>query len=309
MSAAAAGAVVPRRLQGKVAVITASTQGIGYGIALRLGTEGASVVISSRKQKNVDEALGRLKALGIDAIGLPCHVSIAEQRKRLIQTTVHPPWQSQPHHWLLVKRSLKHSPTFLHSWMVTAMMPCLPVCPSHRDLWDKTEKYGQIDILVSNAASNPSMDPIRNMSEAALDKLWEVNVKDGVLIVQEAAPHLSEGSSIVFISSARAYNLQEGIAMYGVTKTALLALTKGLAAELAPKVRVNCVAPGFVPTHFASFFIEDDSMRKEIESHVLLKRLGTTEDMAAAVAYLVSDDASYITGETIVVAGGMPSRL
>ncbi|KAJ7299011.1 hypothetical protein O6H91_17G067400 [Diphasiastrum complanatum] len=210
MSAAAAGAVVPRRLQGKVAVITASTQGIGYGIALRLGKEGASVVISSRKQKNVDEAVEKLKALGIDAIGIPCHVSIAEQRKRLIQSTV--------------------------------------------------DKYGQIDILVSNAASNPSVDPITVMSEAALDKLWEVNVKAGVLIVQEAAPHLSEGSSIVFISSVGAYNLQGGIAMYGVTKTALLALTKGLAAELAPKVRVNCVAPGFVPTHFARFLSEDESI-------------------------------------------------
>lgn len=249
----------PRRLEGKVAVITASTQGIGFSIAERLGLEGASVVISSRKQKNVDAAVEKLKSKGIEAFGLECHVSSADQRKRLMESAV--------------------------------------------------EKYGRIDILVSNAAANPSVDPIVSISEKALDKLWEVNLKASVQVVQAAAPHLSGNSSIIFISSIAAYNPASSLAMYGVMKTALLGLTKGVAAELAPETRVNAIAPGFVPTHFADFLVQNEAAREEIESQTLLRRLGTVGDMAATAAFLASDDSAYITGETIVVAGGMKSRL
>ncbi|KAJ7967759.1 Tropinone reductase-like [Quillaja saponaria] len=250
---------IGKRFQGKVAIVTASTQGIGFGIAERLGLEGASVVISSRRQKNVDEAVEKLKARGIEVLGVVCHVSNAQQRKDLVDRTV--------------------------------------------------QKYGKIDVLVSNAAVNPSVETILQTQESALDKLWEVNVKAAILLLQDAAPHFQKGSSVVFISSITAYQPPSSLAMYGVTKTALLGLTKALAAELAPDTRVNCVAPGFVPTHFAEFLVKNDAIREENEGKTLLKRLGTTDDMAAATAFLASDDASYITGETLVVAGGMPSKL
>ncbi|KAL8171108.1 hypothetical protein V2J09_022912, partial [Rumex salicifolius] len=125
----------------------------------------------------------------------------------------------------------------------------------------------------------------------------------------EAAPHLNKGSSVVFISSVAGYQPANPLSMYGVTKTALLGLTKALASEMAPDTRVNCVAPGFVATRFASFLTTDDVIRDELVGRTLLKRLGTPEDMGAAVAFLASDDASYITGETLIVAGGAPSRL
>ncbi|XP_050288384.1 tropinone reductase-like 3 isoform X2 [Quercus robur] len=207
------GTKIAKRFEGKVAIVTASTQGIGFTIAERLGLEGASVVISSRKQKNVDEAVEKLKSR-IEVLGVVCHLSNAQQRKNLI---------------------------------------------------DKT--------------------------------------------IQDAGPHMSKGSSVVIISSIAGYHPPASMAMYGVTKTALLGLTKALAAEMAPNTRVNCVAPGFVPTHFASFITENDALRKEVEGRTMLNRLGTTQDMAAATAFLASDDASYITGETLVVAGGTPSRL
>ncbi|XP_058080542.1 tropinone reductase-like 3 [Magnolia sinica] len=248
-----------KRFEGKVAIVTASTQGIGFGIAERIGSEGASIVISSRKQKNVDEAVGKLRSQGIDAIGVVCHVSNAEQRKNLIQKTV--------------------------------------------------QKYGHIDVIVSNAAANPTTDTILETQESILDKLWDVNIKTSILLLQAAAPHLRKGSSVVFISSISAYQPEASMAMYGVTKTALLGLTKALATEMAPNTRVNCVAPGFVPTHFADFLTSNEVVRNAIEDRTLLKRLGTTGDMAAAVAFLASDDAAYITGETLVVAGGLPSRL
>lgn len=248
-----------KRFQGKVAVVTASTQGIGFAIAERLGLEGASVVVSSRKQKNVEEAVEKLRAKGIDVLGVACHVSSREQRRDLIQKTVN--------------------------------------------------KYGGIDILVSNAAVNPTVDPIVEIPEPVLDKLWEINVKATILLVQDAAAHLSRDSSIIIISSIAAYGPQSTMSIYGVTKTALLGLTKALAAEMAPNTRVNTVAPGFVPTHFADFLVRNEDVKNSIEEKTLLGRLGKTTDMASAVAFLASSDASYITGETLVVAGGMPSRL
>ncbi|WVZ11753.1 hypothetical protein V8G54_016283 [Vigna mungo] len=280
--------VKSKRFEGKVVIVTASTQGIGLAIAERLGLEGASVVISSRKQvrfpfldfssinfrfslhvlhlhphqlpqQNVDAAAEKLRAKGIEVLGVVCHVSNPQHRKDLILKTV--------------------------------------------------QKYGKIDVVVSNAAANPSVDSILQTKDSVLDKLWEINVKATILLLKDAVPHLQKGSSVVIISSIGGYNPPPSLAMYGVTKTALLGLTKALAAEMAPDTRVNCVAPGFVPTNFASFITTNDAVRKELEDKTILKRLGTTEDMAAATAFLASDDASYITGETIVVAGGMPSRL
>ncbi|XP_074576421.1 short-chain dehydrogenase/reductase SDRA-like [Curcuma longa] len=248
-----------RRLEGKVAIVTASTQGIGFAIAERLGLEGAAVVVSSRKQKNVDEAVDKLRTKGIEVIGAVCHVSNPQHRKDLVEKTV--------------------------------------------------QKYGRIDIVVSNAASNPSVDGILDTKESILDKLWEINVKSSILILQAAASYLQKGSSVILISSIAGYHPQASMAMYGVTKTALLGLTKALASEMSPDTRVNCIAPGFVPTHFASFITTNDALRKTIEDQTLLKRLGTTEDMASVAAFLASDDSAYITGETLVVAGGMPSRL
>ncbi|CAI9086867.1 OLC1v1020789C1 [Oldenlandia corymbosa var. corymbosa] len=169
---------IGKRFEGKVAIVTASTQGIGFGIAERLGLEGASVVISSRKQVNVDEAVEKLKAKGIEVYGIVCHVSNAQQRKNLIEKTV--------------------------------------------------QKYGKIDVIVSNAAANPSADTILETKETVLDKLWEINVKSSILILQEASPHLQAGSSVVLISSIAGYQPQASMAMYGVTKTALLGLTKVL---------------------------------------------------------------------------------
>uniref|UniRef100_A0A7N2R5G0 Tropinone reductase-like 3 n=1 Tax=Quercus lobata TaxID=97700 RepID=A0A7N2R5G0_QUELO len=198
-----------KRYEGKVAIVTASTQGIGFSIAERLGLEGASVVVSSRKQNNVDEAVEKLKAQGIEVLGVVCHVSNEQQRKNLIDKTV--------------------------------------------------QKYGKIDVVVSNAAANPSFDDILQTQESVLYKLWEINVKSSILILQDASPHLQKGSSVVIISSFTAYQPPATIAMYAVTKTALLGLTKALAAEMAPNTRVNCVAPGFGPTRSAALLGTNDA--------------------------------------------------
>ncbi|PNH09405.1 Dehydrogenase/reductase SDR family member 4 [Tetrabaena socialis] len=251
-----------RRLEGKVALVTAATAGIGLATAERLAEEGASVFICSRKQDNVDDAVKALRAKGLEVAGCACHVGSHEQRQRLVEQCV--------------------------------------------------QKYGGLDVLVSNAAVNPGAGPISETTPDVVDKVLDINIKAAVLLVKEALPHLLRrpGSSIIFVSSVTAFNPPEPIGMYAVSKTALLGLTKGLAAELGPRgVRVNCVAPGIVPTKFSAALVDTPELAAQQAETTMLKRLGRPSEQAAAIAFLASPDAAYITGETLVVAGGMHSRL
>jgi dehydrogenase/reductase SDR family protein 4 len=121
---------------------------------------------------------------------------------------------------------------------------------------------------------------------------------------------MRRGGSLLFVSSYTAFAPSPPIAMYAVSKTALLGLTKALAEELGPRgITVNCVAPGVVPTKFAAALVASPELEEASRARTLVGRLGTPGDMAAAVAFLLSEDASYVTGETLVVAGGMQSRL
>ncbi|XP_034831658.1 dehydrogenase/reductase SDR family member 4 [Maniola hyperantus] len=250
------------RLKGKVAIITASTDGIGYAIAKRLGDEGASVIISSRKEENVKKATESLRKDGIEAEGLVCHVADAEHRKRLFN--------------------------FAKS------------------------KYGGIDILVSNAAVNPAVSPVLETDEKVWDKIFEVNVKCSWLLAKEVYPELVKrgGGNIVFISSIAGYQPMEPLGPYSISKTTLLGLTKAIAYEVTHEnIRVNCVAPGIVATKFASAITTSDMAAEKSLSIVPMKRFGKPSEIASAVAFLVSEDASYITGETLVVAGGTYAHL
>ena len=107
-----------------------------------------------------------------------------------------------------------------------------------------------------------------------------------------------------------AYNPEPPLSMYGISKTALLGLVKALSVELGPQgIRVNGLAPGIVPTKFSEALVETPELREAQISRTSLRRLGTPPEIAAAAAFLVSDDAAYVTGETLVVAGGMQSKL
>ncbi|KAK7412708.1 hypothetical protein VNO78_04270 [Psophocarpus tetragonolobus] len=115
------------------------------------------------------------------------------------------------------------------------------------------QKYGKIDVVVSNVAVNPSVDPILQTLESILDKLWVINVKCAILLIKNAGPHLKKGSTVVLISSLVAYNPPPSI--YGYA----------LASEMAPNTRVNCVVPGIVPTHFVALYTSNDATREELE--------------------------------------------
>ncbi|XP_074617000.1 dehydrogenase/reductase SDR family member 4-like isoform X1 [Acropora palmata] len=253
-----------RTLEGKVAVVTASTEGIGLAIAKQLARDGAKVMISSRKQEKVNEAVLQLEKeeKGCSVKGVVCHVAKAEHRKNLIEQTLH--------------------------------------------------HFGGIDILVSNAAANPVFGPILQTPEEGWDKIFDVNVKSAFLLAKDIIPLMEKkgSGSVIFISSLAAFRPQEYIGAYCVSKTALVGLTKVLAEECGHMgVRINCIAPGMIKTNFSEAFWKNDAVFKEFLKIVPLGRIGLSNDIGGAVSFLSSDQASYITGETLVISGGIHSRL
>ena len=172
-------------------------------------------------------------------------------------------------------------------------------------------EQGGIDMLICNAGMNPYFGSMLATPESAFDKIFDINVKSTFMLIQEAMP-LIEGrrkASIVIVSSLGGYVSNNLLGVYSVSKTALLGLTKALSGELASKgIRINCIAPGLIKTKFSNaLFGPDDG--KELIKTIPLGRVGIPEDCSGSVVFLCSDDASYITGETIVMSGGLKSRL
>lgn len=166
------------------------------------------------------------------------------------------------------------------------------------------ERFGSIDVLVNNAATNPYFGPAIDIDLPRYDKTWEVNVR-GPLVWSQLVWHASmgaRGGSILNISSVGGMSVEPGIGIYNATKAALIHLTRTLAAELAPTVRVNAIAPGLVKTDMARALWEPAEER--IAASMPLARLGEPTDIANAAVFLASDAASWITGHTLVVDGG-----
>ncbi|MDT5039869.1 MAG: hypothetical protein QOE51_854 [Actinoplanes sp.] len=165
--------------------------------------------------------------------------------------------------------------------------------------------FGPVTLLVNNIGINPAYGPLRTLDLGAARKIVDVNVLGTLGWVQEALRGglAEQGGSIVNISSVSGVRPSPGIAFYGVTKAALIHLTEELAVELAPKVRVNAVAPAVVKTRFATALYE--GREEQLAATYPLQRLGVPEDVAGAVTFLCSRDASWITGQTIVLDGGV----
>jgi NAD(P)-dependent dehydrogenase (short-subunit alcohol dehydrogenase family) len=166
------------------------------------------------------------------------------------------------------------------------------------------ERFGRIDILVNNAATNPYMGRAIDIDLPRFDKTWQVNYRGPVVWIQEAwkASMADHGGSVINISSIGGLSVETRIGHYNVTKAALLHLTRTFAADLAPGVRVNAICPGLVKTEFARALWEPGE--EAIAKRMPLRRLGRPEDIANAALFLSSDLASWITGQTVVVDGG-----
>jgi len=167
------------------------------------------------------------------------------------------------------------------------------------------ERLGGLDILVNNAATNPYAGPTIDVDRARWDKTLEINLTAPLSWTQSAwrKAMQAHGGVVLNISSVGGLGTSPILGPYDVTKAALIHLTKQLAAELGPGVRVNALAPGLVKTDFARALWEGKGAERAIRGYPL-GRLGTPEDIAAAATYLASDQAGWITGQTLVLDGG-----
>lgn len=246
------------RLQGRVALVTGGSRGIGEAIAVRLAEEGARVVISARKQDGLDAAVSRAGALGVTLEGRTCHAGQRADVAALIAG----------------------------------------VAASH----------GRLDILVNNAATNPYFGPMQSAEEAAFDKTFEVNVKGYFFAIQAFVKETTArggGGSVVNVASIVGLRAAPFQSIYGMTKAAIISMTQSLAVELASsRIRVNAIAPGFVETKFSQAILDNPALREQVLSHTPQNRYASPEEIAGTAAYLASDDASFVTGQTLVVDGG-----
>lgn len=239
-------------LDGRTALVTGGSRGIGKGIARVFAEAGANVMITSRKAENCEEAATE--------IGHGCrwsagHVGQPEDAARVTRETV--------------------------------------------------DAFGSVDILVNNAATNPYAGPMIDVDLPRWNKTLEVNLTAPLVWTQEAwRRSMKDGGGVVInISSVGGLTTNPILGVYDVTKSALIHVTKQLAAELAPGVRVNAICPGLIKTDFARA-LWDEGRGEQVAKAYPLGRLGEVDDIAGAALYLAADTGSWMTGQTMVLDGG-----
>jgi NAD(P)-dependent dehydrogenase (short-subunit alcohol dehydrogenase family) len=179
-----------------------------------------------------------------------------------------------------------------------------------QNLVDETRRQlGRVDILVNNAATNPIFGPVVNLDERAWDVIMSTNVKSAFFLsklVREAMLEQREGGSVVNVSSGGGIRASQGLGGYSVSKAALIMLTQVCAKEWgADGIRVNCIAPGLVKTDFSKALWENEAILRGSVATAALRRIGEPDEMAGAVVYFASPASSFVTGQTLVLDGGV----
>lgn len=246
------------KLNGKVAVVTGASKGIGAGIAKQFAAEGAAVVVNYASSKtDADKVVDEITKRGGKAIAVQGNVAKKADVERLFSAT--------------------------------------------------KKAFGKIDILVNNAGVYEFV-PLEQVTEEHIHKQFDVNVFGLLLATQEAIKHFgSDGGSIINIGSLASSLTPPTAVVYNATKGGVDAITRTLAKELGPrKIRVNSINPGMVETEgaIAGGYTEGD-MRKSFEAQTPLGRIGQPHDIGPAAVFFASDDSGWITGETLLIAGGL----
>ncbi|MBN3457401.1 SDR family oxidoreductase [Mycobacterium sp. DSM 3803] len=166
------------------------------------------------------------------------------------------------------------------------------------------DRFGSVDILVNNAGTNPSFGPVIDQDHARFAKTLDVNLWAPILWTSLATRAWmgEHGGAVVNTASIGGFGFEANLGLYNASKAALIHLTKQLALELSPNVRVNAVAPGVVRTKLAEALWKEHE--NQLNSATALGRIGEPDDVGSAIAFLVSDAASWVTGETFVIDGG-----
>jgi NAD(P)-dependent dehydrogenase (short-subunit alcohol dehydrogenase family) len=242
------------RLDGKVALITGGTRGIGRAIAEAFAAAGAAVCVNARKPAELDETAAALRAIGARVALAPGSAG---------------------------------DPAVAESAVATCVA-----------------ELGGLDILVNNAATNPQFGPLIDADMATVAKVWDTNIAGPLRFAQSAwrATMRERGGAILNVVSVGGIRVGPNIGAYNVSKAALAHLTRQLAMELAPGVRVNAVAPALVKTDMARALWEPNEAAAA-RGHAL-GRLGEPDDIASLALFLCSGASSWITGETVVIDGG-----
>lgn len=247
-----------KKLEGKVAIVTGASKGIGASIALHLAAEGAAVVVNySSSKEGADRVVSEIVQKGGKAIAAQANITNQNELLRLFT--------------------------------------------------EAKKAFGKIDILINNAGIY-EFEPLEKVTSAHFHKMFDLNVLALLLASQEAVKHFdSKGGSIINISSIASTLTMPTMSVYSATKAAVDAITKTLSKELGPrKIRVNAISPGLVETegvHAIGF--DSPEHLKQREAQIPLRRIGQPQDIAPAVVFLVSDEASWITGESLVISGGL----
>jgi len=244
-------------LEGKNAIVTGGSQGIGTAASMELAREGANVCLTYRTHE--EEALKvkeDILALGRNAIALPCDIASFADAERVVQTAL--------------------------------------------------EEFGRLDILVNNAGMN--WDGVSwKMSEEQWDRVIEVNLKGYFNFTRQVAPLFKDQKSgkIVNVTSINGLRGKFGQTNYSASKAGIIGFTKALAKELgAFNVNVNAVAPGLIETPMLTASEARDKIVGMAMNEIVLKRVGSPEDLANVIAFLASDKSRHVTGEVIKVDGG-----
>jgi len=245
-------------VEGKVALVTGGSRGIGLAAARALAGAGASVAIVARKQESLDAAKSELEKTGQPVLTIAAHVGKEGAAAEIVSQVV--------------------------------------------------ARFGKLDVLVNNAATNPHFGPMLTADDKVFDKTFETNARAYFALARETAKHLVDRNapgSLIFLSSTQGIVASPLMGVYGMTKAAAISLAKTLAVELGPSgIRANAVAPGLVETRFAGALVSNDDILARYLERTPLKRIATPDDIAGAILFLASEASSYITGTTIVVDGG-----
>ena len=237
--------------------MTGGSRGLGCAIAEGLAEQGARVVLSSRKQQDLDRAAERINERFPDsALAIAAHAGREDDLDNLVGQTM--------------------------------------------------DQFGRIDILVNNAGTNPYFGPLIDAELAVWDKTFEVNLRGYFLLTKLVYRAWMEehGGAVLNIASTGGLRPSVGLGVYDVTKAGVIMLTRQLARELGGKVRVNCIAPGLFKTRFAEALWSNEAILERVVQSNPFGRIGNPGEIAGAAVFLVSDAASYVNGQVLVVDGG-----